>query len=58
MDDFLVGFNRLDILDIWWNEALKYIEYIDNYNMEYETSLILNNFILLIYVIILITMLS
>lgn len=41
----ILGFNRLDILDIWWNEALKYIEYIDNYNVEYEiTSLVFEQF--------------
>jgi hypothetical protein len=41
----IIGFNRLDLLDIWWDEALKYIEYIDNYNMEYEiTSLIFEQF--------------
>jgi hypothetical protein len=41
----IIGFNRLDILDIWWDEALKYIKYIDNYNMEYEiTSLIFEQF--------------
>jgi hypothetical protein len=41
----IIGFNRLDLLDIWWDEALKYIEYVDNYNMGYEiTSLIFEQF--------------
>ena len=41
----IIGFNRLDILDIWWDEALKYIEYVDNCNMGYEiTSLIFEQF--------------
>lgn len=41
----IIGFNRLDLLDIWWDEALKYIEYVDNCNMGYEiTSLIFEQF--------------
>ncbi len=32
----IVGFNKLDILETWWEEALKYIEYIDSYKLDNE----------------------
>ena len=34
----IIGFNRLEHLDTWWQAALKYIDYIDSYfGKEYDT---------------------
>jgi len=34
----IIGFNRLEHLDTWWQVALKYIDYIDSYfGKEYDT---------------------
>jgi len=32
----IIAFNKLDILEEWWNEALKYVQFLNDLNYEYN----------------------
>jgi hypothetical protein len=32
----IISFNKLELAKIWWDESLKYIEYLDNSNFDYN----------------------